>query len=89
MIKIFLGGGAGVVTPSNPFPPTNNFCLYPPPVSSCFWKDPLMTPIIRLQASFTDYPPPHPPPFPPQKYFDHTQAPQRGIFGDSSLPCKL
>ena len=44
MIKIFRG--AGVVTPSNsnPLPPTNNFCLYPPPVFRYFWKDPLMTP---------------------------------------------
>ena len=33
-----------MVTPSNPLPPTNNFCLYPPPVLKCFWKDPLMTP---------------------------------------------
>ena len=29
MIKIFWGG-AGVVTPSKPPPPTNNFRLYPP-----------------------------------------------------------
>ena len=43
-------GGAGVVTPSKPHPPTNNFCLHPPPVLRCFWKDPLMTLIS---------PPPH------------------------------
>ena len=32
-----------MVTPSKPPPPTNNFCLYPPPVLRCFWKYPLMT----------------------------------------------
>ena len=30
--------------PSKPPPSTNNFCLYPPPVLRCLWKDPLMTP---------------------------------------------
>ena len=45
----------------------NNFCLYPPPVFRCFWKDPLMTPTTPLQASFTATPPPHPPPLPPLK----------------------
>ena len=45
--------GAGVVTPSKPPPPMNNFCLYPPPVSRCFWRDPLMTPSTTpLEASF-------------------------------------
>ena len=33
-----------MVTPSNPPPPMNNFCLYSPPVLRCFWKDLLMTP---------------------------------------------
>ena len=49
MIKIFLG--AGVVTPSNPPPPTNNSCRYPSPVLGCFWKDPLMTPIPHHPTS--------------------------------------
>ena len=74
MIKIFWG--AGVVTPSKPPPPTNNFCLYTPPSLRCFWKNHLMTP-----------PPPPPhfkhlsllPPFPsttllPPKNFDHTPS---------------
>ena len=55
-----------MVTPSKPPPPTNNFCLYPPPVLRCFWKDPLMTPTTPLQASFTATPHPLP------KNFDHT-----------------
>ena len=59
MIKIFRG--AGVVTPSKPPLPTNNFCLYPPPVLRCFWQDPLMIPpppTTPLQASFTATPSP-------------------------------
>ena len=42
----FSGRGAGVVTPSfkTPSPNTNNFCLYPPRISRCFWKDSLTTP---------------------------------------------
>ena len=72
MIKVFRG--AGVVTPSKPPPPTNNFCLYPPPILRCFWKDPLMTPhhppphLKHLSL----LPPPHPPPLPPPKNFNHT-----------------
>ena len=62
MIKIFRG--AGVVTPSKPLPPTNNFCLYPPPVLRCVWKDPLMTPTTPLQASFTAAPTPSTTPSP-------------------------
>ena len=64
MIKIFRG--AGVVTPSKPLPPTNNFCLYPPPVLRCFWKDPLIhpTPTTPLQASFTATPTPSTTPSP-------------------------
>ena len=78
MIKIFRGG-AGVVTPSKPPPPTNNFCLYPPPIFRCFWKDPLMTPTPHYPTSstFHYYPPPHPPPLlppPPPKNFDHTHS---------------
>ena len=63
-----------MVTPSKLSPPTNNFCLYPPPVLRCFWKDPLMTPHPHHPTSsiFYCYPPPHPPPLPP-KNFDHTQ----------------
>ena len=65
MIKIFWG--AGVVTPSKPPPFMNNFCLYPPPILRCFWKDPLMTPTptTPLEAPFTATPSPHPPPLPP------------------------
>ena len=69
MIKIFRG--AGVVTPSKPSPPINNFRLYPPPVLRCFWKDPLMTPHHPTSSIFHYYPPPHPPPLPPRN-FDHT-----------------
>ena len=66
MIKIFRGG-AGVVTPLKPLPPTNNFCLYPPPVLRGFWKDPLMTPHHPTSSTFHCYPPPHPQPLPPLK----------------------
>ena len=68
MIKIFQGE-AGVVTPSKPPPPKNNFCLYPAPVLRCFWKDLLMTPTptTPLQASFTATPLPIHHHFPPLK----------------------
>ena len=49
-----------MVTPPNPLPPTNNFCLYPPPVFRCFWKDPLMTPHYPTSSILHCY---HP--FPP------------------------
>ena len=70
MIKIFRG--AGVVKTSKPLPPTNNFCLYPPPVLRCFWKDPLMTPYPHHPTSsiLHCYPLPIHHPFP--KNFDHT-----------------
>ena len=75
MIKIFWGGGvAGVVTPylQNPLSPTKNFCLYPPPVLRCFWKDLLMTPTTTpLSSIFHCYPSPHPPPLPPPENFNH------------------
>ena len=63
MTKIFQGGRGDDTfkTPS----PVNNFCLYPPPVLRCFWKDPLMTSTTPLQASFTATPSPsttHSPP---------------------------
>ena len=63
-------GGDTFKTPS----PTNNFCLYPPPVLRCFWKDPLMTPTptTPLQASFTATPSPSTTPA-PHKNFDHAQ----------------
>ena len=64
MIKIFRGGGSRSGDTFKPPPPANNFCLYPPPVLRCFWKDPLMT-LDRLTLSifFHCYPPPiHPPP---------------------------
>ena len=70
MIKIFWGGRGGD-TFETPSPPTNNFCLYPPPVLRCFWKDPLMTPHHPTSSTFHCYPPPHPPPLPPPKNFDH------------------
>ena len=63
MIKIFLGG-AGEVTPSNPPPPTNNICLYPP--------HPLFVDVLQRSLNDTHPPPPHfkhpsllPPPHPP------------------------
>ena len=72
MIKIFRG--AGVVTPSKPPPPsTNNFCLYPPPVLRCFWKDPLMTPTPPPHFKHVSLQPPTPSTTPsPPKNFDHT-----------------
>ena len=73
MIKIFRGGRGGD-TFKTPSPPTNNFCLYPPPVLRRLWKDPLMTPhppTTPLQASFTATPLPIHHPFPP-KNFDPT-----------------
>ena len=66
----FPGGRGGHTF--KPPPPTNNFCLYPPLVLRCFWKDPLMTPITPLQASFTATPLPiHQPSLPP-KNSDYT-----------------
>ena len=64
MIKIFWGGRGGDT--SKPPPPMNNFCLYPPPVFSCFWEDSLMTPTCHHPTSsiLHCYPPPHPPPLP-------------------------
>ena len=44
IIRIFWGGGRGGDTSKTPSPTTNNFCLYPPPVLRCFWKDHSMTP---------------------------------------------
>ena len=72
-IKIFRGQGAGVVTPSKPSPPMNNFCLYPRPVLRCFWKDPLMTPTPHHFTSsiFHCYPFPFHRPS-PLKNFNHT-----------------
>ena len=70
MIKIFRGGRGGDTfeTPS----PLNIFCLYPPPVLRCFWKDPLMTPHPHhpTSSTFHCYPLPIHHPFPP-KHFDH------------------
>ena len=65
MIKIFRG--AGMVKPSEPPPPTSNFCFYPLPVLRCFWKDLLMTarPHHPTSSIFHCYP------F-PTKNFDHT-----------------
>ena len=63
-IKIFWGGGRGGDTFKTPSP-TNNFCLYPPPVLRCFWKDPLMTPTphfkhLSLLPTPSTTPPPPP-----------------------------
>ena len=68
-----FSGGAGWWHLQNPLPPTNNFCLYPPPVLRCFWKDPLMTPTPHhpTSSTFHCYPPPHPSLLPPPKNFDH------------------
>ena len=67
--------GAGVVTPSKPPPPMNNFCLYPPPVLRCFRKDSLMTPQPHFQhlslLPLNKFTTPSPQP-PPHKNFDHT-----------------
>ena len=58
MIKIFQRG-QGWWHLQTPSPPTNNFCLYPPPVLRRFRKDSLMTtPTTPLQASFTATPSP-------------------------------
>ena len=58
MIKIF-GGGRGGDTFKTPSPLRTIFCLYPPPVLRCFWRDPLMTPSTTpLEASFTATPSP-------------------------------
>ena len=40
----FSEGGQGCWHLQNPLPPTNSFCLYPPPILRCFWKGPLMIP---------------------------------------------
>ena len=79
MIKIFRGG-AGVVTPSKPLPPTNNFCIYPTPVLRCFWKDPLITPLpppphFKHPSLLPPSPSTTPSPPPPKKNFDHTLCP--------------
>ena len=66
------GGGRGGDT-FKPPPPTNNFCLYPPPVFRCFWKDPLMTPHHPTSSILHCYPLPIHYPFPP-KNFDHTHG---------------
>ena len=60
----------------NPLPPTNSFCLYPPPVLRCFWKDPLMTSRPHPTSStFHCYPPPYLSPLPPKKKVDHITCP--------------
>ena len=66
MIKLFRGGRGGDTfkTPSHP---VNNFCLYPPRVLRCFWKDPLMTPHHPTSSIFHCYPLPIHHPFPPLK----------------------
>ena len=52
----FSREGAGVGTFSKPPPSTNNFCLYPPPVLRCFWKDSLITPHHPTSSIFHSYP---------------------------------
>ena len=80
MIKIFRGGGRGGDTFKLPsLPPTNNFCLYPPPVFRGFCKDSLMTLHHPTSSILHCYPLPHQPPLPPpkKKNFDHTPGPNR------------
>ena len=72
MIKIFRGG-QGWWHHQNPLPPTNNFCLYPPPILRCFWKDPLMTPPPHFKHLSLLPPSPSTTPPPPPKNFDCTQ----------------
>ena len=70
-IKMFLGGRGGDTF--KPPPLMNNFCLYPPPVLKCFWKDRSITPTSH-HPSFKHLsllPPTHPTPLPP-----NTPAPQ-------------
>ena len=66
----FSGGRQGWWHIQTPLPPTNNFCLHPPPVLRCFWKDPLMTPTTPIQASFTADPLPIHHPSPPKNFDD-------------------
>ena len=75
----FSGGGRGGDTSKAPSPPTNNFCLYPPPVFRCFWKDPLMTPHHATSSILHCYPLAihHPFPPPPPKNFDRTHSQAR------------
>ena len=75
MIKIFRGGGwQGWWQLQKPPPPTNNFRFYPPTVSRCFRKDPLMTPHHPTSSIFHCYPLPIQHPFPPHKNFDHAHV---------------
>ena len=95
MIKIFWG--AEVMTPSKPPPPTNNFCLYPPPVYECFWKDPLMTSTSHhpTSSTFHCYPLPIHHPFPLKiliihicshgSYFKHEKMIPSGTYAGREL----
>ena len=79
IIKIFRGG-QGWWHLQNPLPPTNNFCLYPPPVLRCFWKDPLMTlhPHHPTSSILHCYPLPIHNPSPPLKNFWNQTGPESG-----------
>ena len=66
MIKIFRGGRGGDTFKTSS-PPTNNFCLYPPPILRCFWKDPLTTPPPHFKHLSLLSPLPIHHPFPPLK----------------------
>ena len=68
MIKIFQRGRGGDTF--KPPPPMNNYCLYPPPVLRCFWKDP-PTPHHPTSSILHCYLLPIHHPSPP-KNFDHT-----------------
>ena len=70
----FSGGRGGDTLELAPLSPMNNFCLYPPPVLRCFWKDPLMTPHHPTSSIFHCYPLPIHHPFSPNKNFDVTLA---------------
>ena len=54
-LKFSGGGGRGADTFNTPILPVNNFCLYPPPVLRCFWKDPLMAPHNPMSSIFHCY----------------------------------
>ena len=73
MIQIFRG--AGLVTPSKPPPPTNNFCLHPPPAVKMFLERSLNDPHHSTLSIFHCYPLPIHTPFPLKILIIHTKVP--------------